>query len=121
MSGFAFVAGLLIALVLLGLNAIIGLIPAVCWMFTVVFWGSLIIFAGSILCGTIAGIASRDMGIFTGIAGGGVCICLCGLAIALCIFIAAVFLDAARLVLTIIGLDGQAPITMERLFFPWRV
>lgn len=120
MTGFAFVTGLLIALVLLGLNAIIGLIPAVCMVFTIVFWGSLTILAGNILCGTIAGIASRDVSIFTGIAGGGICICLCGLAIALCIFIAAVFLDAARLVLAIIGLDGQAPITMERLFFPWK-
>lgn len=121
MSGFAFAAGLLITLVLLGLHTIIGLIPAVCWVFTVVFWGSLIILTGGILCGTVAGIASRDVSIFTGIAGGGTCICLCGLAIALSIFIAAFFLNAARFVLSIIGLDSQAPITMERLFFSWRV
>ena len=120
MSGAAFITGLLIALILICLDSVTALIPAVCWVFAILFWGSWVILACSFLFAIIIGFLSRDFGTFSAIAGGGACLFLCGLSIALCIFVCAVFLDAARIILEILGLHDQVPITMERLFFPWK-
>lgn len=120
MSGTAFIIGLVLCLLLLVFNWTIGLIPAVCMLFTVIFWGSLIILAGGLILSVVLGIVTRDVSCFKGVLLGGLMICVCGLFIAFCVFLLAVVLDAARIVLKIVGIDQQAPITFERLFFPWR-
>lgn len=81
---------------------------------------TLAILAGSVVGGAIVGITRKDFDTFSNIAGVGFLICLHGLAVAVILFVLAFFVDGARVLLSLFGLDaGQDPITTQRMFFPW--
>lgn len=120
MSITALLIGIAVIILLGGTVAVASAIPFVCGAFAFCFWGSLAILAISVVGGAIIGIAGKDFDAFSNIAGAGFLICLCGLAFALLFYVLAYFVDGARLLLSLFGMDvGQAPITMERMFFPW--
>lgn len=120
MSITALLIGIGVIVLLGGTVAVASAIPFVCGAFAFCFWGSLAILAGSVIGGAIVGIARKDFDVFSNIAGVGFLICLCGLAVAAIFFVLAFFVDGARVFLSLFGLDvGQAPITTQRMFFPW--
>lgn len=122
MSFIAVFIGIGVLVLLGGTFAVASAIPFVCGAFSFCFWGSLAIFAASVVGGAIVKTTKKDSETFNNITGVGILICLCGLALALAIFVLAYFVDGARAFLSIFGIDaGQAPITMERMFFPWIV
>lgn len=122
MSITALLIGIAVIALLGGTVAVASAIPFVCGAFAFCFWGSLAILAISVVGGAIVGMAEKDFDVFSSIAGFGFLICLCGLAFALLFYFLAYFVDGARVLLSIFGMDaGQAPITMERMFFPWSI
>lgn len=122
MSITALIIGIAVIVLLGGTVAVSSAIPFVCGAFAFCFWGSLTVLAISVVGGAIVGIAGKNFDVFGSIVGLGFLICLCGLAVALVFYVLAYFVDGARVLLSIFGMDaGQAPITMKRMFFPWSI
>lgn len=120
MSIITILIGISVVILLGGTFAVASAIPFVCGAFAFCFWGSLAVLVAGVAGGGVAGVVKKDAEIFGTVAGAGLLICLCGLAVAAIFFVLAFFVDGARVFLSIFGIDaGQIPITTQRMFFPW--